>query len=109
MKVDVLLLLVNGNRIADAVPLQIETAGPDGYNFGDQTVHFEVPFTATDGWRVVYELPEGCYEMVLSTQGLTAGDTINLEFGSPGGTTLTACQRSRAFDQAKQVPSPHVV
>ena len=109
MKADVLLLLVNGDRIADAVPLQVETSGPNGYTFGNQTVHFEVPFTANGGWRIVYELPHGCYEMMLSSQGLTAGDTVDLNFERPGSTPLTACQRPRAFEQAEQVPFPHVV
>lgn len=106
MKVDTLLLLVNEGQIADAVPLQIDALGEGWYTFGKQEISFEVPFSANGGWRIVYELPEGCFEMVLTTQGLQAGDTVNLIFGGAGSTPLTACERPRAFAKEVTVPAP---
>lgn len=99
MKVDTLILLVNGERIADAVPIEADSEGPGSYTFGKQTIDFVVPFAADDVWRIVYELPEGCYEMSLWHQGLTPGDTVELVFDGAGPTSLVACKRPRAFTE----------
>ena len=104
MKVDTLILLINGERIVDVVPIQAERQDPGSYSFGKQEIQFDISFTADDewdGWRIVYELPDGCFEQDLSSTP-QPDDTLSLVFDGDGvgPTPLRACERPRAFTES---------
>ena len=90
---DALAFIVDGNdRIVEVVPTEVDITGFEETGLFRLT-SFDIDIPQWEGqdkwrdgrWRIIYELPFGCFEMGLPN--MKSGDTLEIYVGDSGGTS----------------------